>query len=328
MAERSGSVGGVVRAPRFGPVTLTPAMRLRVAFVRARTTELTLPVVFALASLHNAQVLTLAGQLGLEFRASRTAAGTLLAGGDPWVAGGGSFVGLPAAVLAYVPATLLPESIGAAIWFLVGLAAATYVVRSLQLPYWWLLFPPITAALALGTVDLLVVALAVASGRHAGFAVALRPQAAIPLVWQRRFGAIALAATVLVVGFVFWPRSASSLVTGVDPLAAVVWLSWAVAVVAALAAMRRSGGEWLAAPALLPFAPLAWATIALPGLRHRPVVALTLALSYPAAVPIAIVGQAAWEVTRGRRPHATPQPAAVRRAVPAAELGLTSSGPR
>jgi hypothetical protein len=276
--------------------------------------DLVLPTVFLVVSLHKVQTLVAAGYFGLDFRVYRAAAAAALAGGDPWLVdvAGFRFGGPPPTLLAYVPAAFVPEFLGAAAYLLVSVGAALYAVRALRLPYWWLLFPPLVESGAVLNPDVLMVALLVATGRVAGLAVPLKVYGAIPLLAQRRFGAVAVGLAVCALTLPLWATfvaDRSVIVSAFDAQSAGLsaWGTWWLFVPAALAvfALRRSGGDWLAVPALWPYTQLHYATIALPALRHRPLLALALSFGYPLLAPAAIIGQALWETWRVRRARAT-----------------------
>ena len=72
-----------------------------------------------------------------------------LDGGNPWdaaltIAGNSfHFAGLPPTVLAFVPFARMPEELVAIAWVAASLACAMLILRRLQLPIWYGLFPPL-----------------------------------------------------------------------------------------------------------------------------------------------------------------------------------------
>jgi hypothetical protein len=266
------------------------------------------PTVFAVVSLHKVLTLMAAGYFGIDFRVYRAAALAALGGGDPWLAttAGQRFGGPPPTLLAYLPAAFLPEIVGVAVYLGLSVAAAALAVRALRLPWWWLLFPPIVESVVVLNPDVLVLALLVAGGRFAGFGVPLKVYAAIPLLLQRRFAALALGGAICVVTLPLWPMFVADraiIVSAFDAQSAGLsaWGTWLVVpALLALVAMRRSGGEWLAVPAIWPYTQLHYAALALPALRTRPALAIALSFGYPFLAPVAIIVQAAWESWRGR----------------------------
>src|SRR5689334_16033762 len=106
-----------------------------------RGTSLVLGGWFAFASTALVLAPVLAGApipFGSEAVAGAHAAAALLAGGNPWApdAAGMSFTGLPTGLLPYLPFTVLPDWLVAAVWVAIGVGSSVYAVRRLQLPLW------------------------------------------------------------------------------------------------------------------------------------------------------------------------------------------------
>jgi len=85
-------------------------------------------------------------------RVYRAAAGAWLAGHDPWsaVVNGYHAAAPPIAVMAFVPAALVPEDLFVPLWTGICFASALFIVRSLRLPGVWLIFPPLVFGVLLG----------------------------------------------------------------------------------------------------------------------------------------------------------------------------------
>jgi hypothetical protein len=287
---------------------MTRAPRQRSLGALGRQVEtIVVPVVFVLVTGGRLLLSLEGGWFGSDFSIYRAAAIAALDGRDPWLvtAAGLRFAGPPPSLLAYMPAALLPESVGAAIYLLIGAAAAVLVVRALRLPLWWVFFPPLAEAVMVINPETLVVFLLVCGGRLSGLSVGLKVYAAIPLLVQRRFAALALGAVACALTLPLWPTFiadaglvAATLRSQSDSISA--WNSLLlIPAVAALFAMRRTGGEWLIVPALWPYAQLHYAALALPALARRPMLAMALSF-VPLFAPVAIIAQAAWEYARRR----------------------------
>jgi hypothetical protein len=123
------------------------------------------------------------------------AARRLIAGGSPWdnPAEPIGFAAPPTSLLPYLPFVWMPDPLIRVTWLGIGATSAAYVVRSLGLPVWWLLFPPLTHALATGGTALPVLALLVRGGVMPEVsAVILRIYTAIPLAFTGRWRSVGL----------------------------------------------------------------------------------------------------------------------------------------
>lgn len=282
---------------------------MRWAFVRASVEQIAVPTVFAILSLDKVLTLVPAGYVAIDFRVYRAAAVALLSGGDPWLtsAAGARFAGPPPTLLAYLPAAFLAETVGAALFLALSIAAATFAVRALRLPWWWLLFPPVVESVVVLNPDVLVLALLVAGGRLAGLSVPLKVYAAIPLLLQRRFGALAIGAVVCAVTIPLWSTFVADrgVIRAAFDTQSASLSAWntilLVPAAIALVSLRGRGAEWLAVPAVWPFTQLHYAAIALPALRSRPLLAIALSFGYPLLAPVAIIAQAVWETWHRRQ---------------------------
>jgi hypothetical protein len=158
------------------------------------------------------------GQLGLElswlgrdFRIYREAATAVIAGGDPWAAydtWNGTewhFGAPPVAAQLFVPFALVPEGVGFAAYFALGIALTLLALRRLGLPPWWILFPPMMEGIGAGNPHVLAFALLVLGGSSlvgdAGRAIAvgLKLYAIMPIVAERHWRAV-LATVLLFAG--------------------------------------------------------------------------------------------------------------------------------
>ena len=247
------------------------------------------------------------------------AAQALLEGGDPWAAVErfGRFAGPPPSLLPYLPTAWLPDVVVAAVWTVIPLVSAIYILRRLRLPLWWLLFPPVSLAILTGSSTLPVMALIVRGGALAdGAAIAARVYSAVPLAALGRWRGFVVAAAIVVASapFLGWPQFIDQLPAVSDALreqtdggqsaAAVPWLIPVAAVCLLLLGRRRAA--WLLVPALWPFTQGYYAVIALPVVAQAPLVALALSVNdVPGAVVVGLVAQVAVERLGIWRPRPT-----------------------
>lgn len=230
------------------------------------------------------------------------AAATWLGGGNPWTYGppAAVFAGPPSMLLPFVPFVGLPIDVTRLAWFAVDLVVAAWVIRRLGMRAYWLLFPPLFAAIILGHVEVLVLGLLVLRGPLAGLAAVIKPYAALPLVAERRWPALALAAIVVVATLPILPWA--RFVTEAGTIAATLarqdhgdavfgdpLLMGAGIVALASLGVRRA--LWLAVPLLWPYAQPIYKTMTLPVLS--PVLALAWALPVSGATLVGVIALAA-----------------------------------
>jgi hypothetical protein len=247
--------------------------------------------------------------LGIDAHHYQRAASVWLAGGDPYGVYEGSvpYLAGPHTLLFYAPTSLLPLSASVVVWMVMGLAASVWLVRRLDLPLWWLAFPPLahsiwngnpqTVALALLlTGGSIAAALGVALKLYTGLALVFRPRALVvtgillvatmPLVpWQAYLAQGPAISTHLSTA---WNGSAWRLPILIPPTLLGMWV------------LRRGGAEWFAVPSIWPATQFYYVAMALPALVGRPVVAAALALPVPLMTPIIVMILAALEVRRSR----------------------------
>ena len=255
--------------------------------------------------------------LAIDARHYQRAAGAWLAGGDPWsVVGdaGGTYASGPHTLLFYAPTNLLPLEVSVVFWMALGAAASIWLVRRLELPLWWVLFPPLAHAIWNGNPQTIALALLVVGGSiAASAAVCVKLYAGLALVLQPR--------TLVVVGIVLFitlPLLPWQLYLerglGVDHHIAAAWQgsAWRVPILVpptllGLWFLRGKGAEWLAVPAVWPATQFYYVAMALPFLVKRPVLAAAFAAPAPLLVPIAVMAMGGWEVwSRWRRSHGRP----------------------
>jgi hypothetical protein len=126
-------------------------------------------------------LLSLRDHLGNDARIYRGAAAALLAGSDPWAASvdGVHFAAPPASAIAFVPSLVLPETAFVAVWLGLSVVGAVALIRTLELPATWILFPPLVQGVLLGNPAIVGLAFAIAG--HGVIAGALRIHVVVPL---------------------------------------------------------------------------------------------------------------------------------------------------
>lgn len=223
-----------------------------------------------------------------------------LQGGNPWDAAvtvGGSayhYAGSPVTTIILAPAGLISEELFTALWLALTWAAAAWTIRRLNLPIWWLLFPPISEALFSANPQLIVLALLLADRSWlAAIATALKVYAFIPLAGEGRWRTIGLAVLVNAATILIAPRlwlnylaqfgsiSARLEFESIQGFSAFYYPALLVVTLVALVllALRdRPAAGWLAVPAVWPASQLHYSTMALP--------VMTPLLAFFLAIPI------------------------------------------
>jgi hypothetical protein len=253
--------------------------------LRARAVPWALAVIFAIVTVVRTIRAIQLGTLAIDLRIYRAAADAAIHGGDPWRAGvdGLTFAGAPPALLPYVPAAVLPESVAVALYLILSVAAALVVLRRLGLPPWWLLFPPLAETIVVLNSDVFVIALLVAGGRWAFASVVVKVYAVIPLLLQRRWISAVVGAVACLIALPLVPQ----FLTNRDAITAALeaqsygglsaWGSWLlVPTIIALIALLDRGAEWMAVPAVWPFTQLHYNVLALPVAATSPIVTFLL----------------------------------------------------
>jgi hypothetical protein len=256
-----------------------------------------LPLWFAIVAVDRVIAFASQGWIGVDVRIYREAALVLLAGGNPWelLPSGAHFAAPPPTLLFFLPTAFVPLPVASVAIIAMCMASGVFVVRRLDLPVWWLLFPPLVEATIVGNPDPCVLALLLTTGPAAGLGGALKAYAVIPLLAQRRWIALAVAISAFALCLplcAMFLHARESVVHGLTTQAVGLsaWGTWLlVPAVAALVILRNRGAEWLAVPLLWPATQGHYAVIAMPALRSSPVAAAVMALAIPLA-PVAAVG--------------------------------------
>jgi hypothetical protein len=263
--------------------------------------------------------------IGFDGRIYQHAAQTWLSGGDPWASyvdrhAWGSdgylrlfFAGPPPTVLAFAPLAWLSNDAMTTGWMALTVGSAVYTLRRLDLPLWWILFPPMVQGIFVGNPHIVCLALLLSgSSWLQALAAPMKAYAVIPMVTNLQWRPLAILAVVGTISLVvFWPLWNSYRIEFPQIQATIQNETWGGfsaardptmfmltgASLAILALIDRRGAGWLAVPALWPAAEFFYATFALP-LKSPWLLAL---LAVPASqadahVPWAIIAYAAARV--------------------------------
>jgi hypothetical protein len=267
--------------------------------LRTRAVPWALAVIFAIVTVERTIRAIQLGTLAIDLRIYRAAADAAIHGRDPWQSGvdGLTFAGAPPALLPYIPAAVLPESVAVALYLVVSVAAALLVLRRLGLPLWWLLFPPLAETIVVLNSDVFVIALLVAGGRWAFASVVVKVYAVVPLLLQRRWISAVVGAVACLIALPLLPQFLTDREAITSALEAQsygglsAWGSWLlVPTIIALIALLGRGAEWLAVPAVWPYTQLHYNVLALPVAATSPFVAFLLCFAvWPLPAIAAIV---------------------------------------
>ena len=274
-------------------------------FIRATILPLLLPLWFALFAIQTVIYFEAHDLIGIDVAIYRHAGEIALAGGNPWIPFSLTlqFAAPPPTLVLYVPVSLLPLPIATVLMMSAGVLGAAWAIRRLGLPLWWLLFPPLFDALIVGNPDAYVLPLLLVGGPLAGLAAVLKVYALVPLVLQRRWSAIVLAAAVAALSLPEVPNFLSTLGTVGEVLATSAklsaWGTWLmIPVLVALWILRRRGAEYLVVPALWPNSQSQYGTMALAAVHRSPLAAALIGLNTPLLPPLAVIVMALEERLR------------------------------
>jgi hypothetical protein len=240
--------------------------------------------------------------LGIDLRIYRVAAQTVLTGQNPWPSDvtDTPFAATPPAILAYIPAALMPDAMAPAVYAALSVAAALFVIRTLRLPIWWLLFPPLFESMLVMNPDVFVIALLVAGPRIAALAIPVKLYAAVPLLLEGRRSAVAAGLLVSALAGPTWILFLTQFGAVSDRLAGQslgglsAWGTWLMApTLVALYVLRRRGASWLVVPGLWPYTQLHYSSIALPVVARSSMLAFLFSFGIPLLPAVAIILYAA-----------------------------------
>jgi hypothetical protein len=238
--------------------------------------------------------------MGNDARLYLVAAQAWLTGGDPWsVASEGIlFAGTPPTLLPIAPFAWLTPDTFAAVVLVSSVAAAVFVVRRLELPLWWLLFPPFVESLWSGSINIIVLALLLTRLEWVG--VVAKTYAVLPTLLLGHLRQLLIASAVIALTIPFLPWKAFFAHDLADVLVTQAWggrSAWIaplVLVPAALLGMALVGRQraaWLSIPVLWPATQFHYSIFALPA-RPSALAAALLAFPVPGAPVAAVLAEA------------------------------------
>jgi hypothetical protein len=258
------------------------------------------------------------GRLGIDGRIYYRAAQAWLDGHDPWLAGvpvSGfrfDFAGPPPTVLAFAPFAVLPEDVFNALWLTITVAAAVYTIHRLRRPMWWLLFPPLVQGVLVGNPQVVCLAVLLASSDWLrSLAIPLKAYAALPMLAERRWRALAILGSASALSFALWPglwltylgefgtisaRIAAQSFGGFSATRDTNLLVVTAAAIAILALIDLRSAGWLSVPALWPSSQFFYSAFALPVMS--PILAIGLAVDQRGLPAQVICVYAAWRLAR------------------------------
>jgi hypothetical protein len=187
--------------------------------------------------------------------------------------------------------------------FLASLVAAVFIVRRVGVPIWWLLFPPLIEAIWSGSVNIIVLALALT--RLEWLAVVTKTYAGLPTLLLGHLRQLLIAAAVVVASAIFLPWQAyfshdlSEVLTSQAWGGRSAWINPLVLIPVSLAALLligRARAAWFSVPVLWPATQFHYSIFAIPA-KPSALTAGILAIPWPGAPVAAVVAEAV--VSRG-----------------------------
>ena len=283
-----------------GPALARPRPGLDVEWLRTRGVSLVLATTFLVVTAARLAGSMRFDTIGIDARIYRLAAAAAMTGGDPWAqADVFRFAGTPPSLVLFVPTVLLSENPTVVLALAAFAVVGVLLVRRLELPLWWVLFPPLSESILTANEDVLVVWLLLVGGAWAGLAVVAKTYALVPLALQGRWGpvvvGVVLSLLLLPLWVAFFERR--------DEIARVLneqadgglsaWGAWwlFVPTLGALWGLRGRGASWLVVPALWPATQLHYSLLALPVARRSPLLAFLLCFANPLLPPIAVIAE-------------------------------------
>lgn len=277
-------------------------------WIRAVAVRYLVPAWFLIFAMVHVLDIIPGGRLGFDGRIYHRAAAAWVNGMDPWLTGitlpdrTYHFAGLPPTVLAFVPATIVPETLFGVISFIVSAPAAVWIVHRLRLPWWWLLFPPLVQGVLLGQPGIWVLALLLTTHPAAeALAAAFKIYALVPMVARLRlvgillFGGAMLASVAVFFDlWALWAQQGAAVASrlvgeasgGVGASAHWWLIPPTVAAIATIAWLDRRAAGWLAVPALWPSAQYHYPVMAMPAIRVLPALIFSVPILGLSAVAV------------------------------------------
>jgi hypothetical protein len=232
-------------------------------------------------------------------------------GGGPKGAGLNHYSALPTAVILLAPLALLPIDVGEGILIAVGIVSAIFIVRRLELPWYWLAFPPMTEGLVSANPSIpLLALLLIPAGRP--IAPLLKVYRFAPLLGERDRRSLAIAVGLFALTLFAWPlwvdyfsdivlRSLRLIVEAQGGFSAqgnpmIVLAVLSLAILAWLRDWRALG--WLSVIAIWPATEFHYSTFALPVMH--PILAFGLAVRDPTLTVPVLGVYSTWRLARSR----------------------------
>ena len=231
-----------------------------------------------------------------------------LRGDDPWAVHMGTlhYAAAPPSLLPMIPFAILPEALGVVLLTLLGIVASLWTLRRLELPLWWIAWPPLVDNLWNGNPQLFLVPLLL--GPAAWLAPIVKAYAVVPLLVQWRMRALAITVAVGVVTLPLLPwanylgrlSATSTLLSEQSQGGMSAWFFPVLVppAVLALFVLGRRRASWWAIPALWPSTQWYYSLMAMPVLT--PLTAAILAAPVQGGPGVAVI-VAAIEVWYRRR---------------------------
>ena len=313
-----------------------PAAGLQWRYVWTKLTPWLLPIWFTMFAFQTFVYYVAHNLIGIDLAIYRHAGEVALAGGNPWIIDSNlaAFAGPPPTLLLYIPVSFLPLPVATVLMMGAGALAAAWAINRLRLPLWWLLFPPLFEALIVGNPDAFILALLLVRGPMTGLAGVLKIYALVPIILQRRTGALLVAIAVSALSLPQWQHfiGSADVVGGVlgDSAHLSAWGTWLmVPVIAALWLLRRRGAEYLVVPGLWPNTRSQYGTMALIAVHRYPVAAAVIGLNSPYLPATAVIVMAIENWVRVRLLKIDPRTwTAEREASPAIEKASATESPQ
>ena len=243
-----------------------------------------------------------------------------LDGGDPWQVhiAGNYFAAPPPSLLPLVPLAWLPADFGYLIVAVAVLVAAVATVRMLDLPWWWILFPPLVQCVLSANVQGLLIPLILV--RAGPIAALLKIYAAVPLLILGRWRSllvlgVALVASLAVLPWALFMSNFELIGSRLSEqnehgLPNIVLIVLAPAILAALYVVGREKAAWLAVPAFWPTQQFYYGTLVMPARSKVAAAIVALPVAGSGTVALFVVALLAW---RRRGPHPVDRPWRMRR---------------
>jgi hypothetical protein len=240
----------------------------------------------------------------------RTATVRWMDGLDPWTPPivGAAFAAPPPTLIAMIPFAIVPEPVARYALLTLGVLASVWMIRRLNLPIWWLAFPPLVDGLYIGNPHIFVAPLLVAGlAPIAGF---LKVYALAVPVLRFDIRALVITAVLLVITIPLlpwgqfiaeYPQISDALRRQAGGTGLSVWatpLLLPVAVAAAILVGRQRLG-WLSIPVFWPYTQWYYASLAIPAMT--PLAAVAFATPIPGATTIGLAIVVAELYWRGRK---------------------------